>query len=204
MTFKLTWLSLVVFALCLTAYIFFHDKTVYHIDKVGSGQKFPWFVFLESMLLGAMFRKGDHYLRARCFRPVRDTFFVLLFAGGYVAVRSLLKMGRIPEEYQILSPICLFLLTAALFWSASSLDHALEGWRGSNRWAGRVVETISNLTLEIYLVQYAVIALVLRGPKIPFPLNWLVCVAAILLEAALVHWVSFRAAAPLIRELKRQ
>ena len=167
MTFKLTWLSLVVFALCLTAYIFFHDKTVYHIDKVGSGQKFPWFVFLESMLLGAMFRKYDHYLRARCFRPVRDTFFMFLFAAGYIAVRSLLKTGRIPGVYRILSPIFLYLLTAALFWSASSLDRALEGWWGSNRWAGRVVEMISNLTLEIYLVQYAVIAFVLWEPKVP-------------------------------------
>lgn len=201
---KLAWLSLVVFALYLTAYIFFYDKTAYHIDQVGSGQLFPWFIFGESMLLGAMFRKYDHYFRARCFRLARDSFLVLLFTVGYVAVRALLKTGKIPGEYQILSPIFLYLLTAALFWSASSLDRALEWWRGSNRWTGRAVESISTLTLEIYLVQYAVIAFVLKGPKVPFPLNWAVCAAAILLEAALVHWVTSRATAPLIRVLKRQ
>ena len=204
---KLAWLSLVVFALYLTMYISFYDKTVYHIehvDEAGTGQKFPWFIFGESMLLGAMFRKYDHYFRVRRFHLARDSFLMLFFAVGYAAVRFLLKMGKIPGEYQILSPIFLYLLTAALFWSASSLDRALERWRGSNRSAGRVVETISNLTLEIYLVQFAVIAFVLKWSKVSFPLNWLVCVATILLEAALVHWVASRVTAPLIRVLKRQ
>ena len=42
------------------------------------------------------------------------------------------------------------------------------------------------------------------GTEGTIPLNWLVCVIAIQLEAVLVHWAASRAAAPLIRALKRQ
>lgn len=201
---KLAWLSFVVFTIYLTAYAFFFDKTAYHIENVGDGQMFPWFIYTGSMLLGAIFRKYDHYFRARRFCLVRDTFFTLLAAMGYVVVRSLLKTGKIPGEYQILSIIFLYLLTAAGFWSVSALDHALQRWRESNRWTGWVVEMISIRTLEVYLVQYMVIDFVLNRLKVSFPLNWLVCVSAILLAAVLVHWAATRAAAPLIRQLKRE
>ena len=200
---KLGWILLAVFTLHLMVYIFFYDKTTYRIEQVGTGQKFPWFIFFESMLLGAIFRKYDSIFRSRRFRPVWDVLMLFLFAIGYAGVRTLLKTGRIPGEYQIVSPIFLNLLTGALFWSASSLDRAMEIWKGSNRWIGRTIEIISSLTLEIYLVQNVVIVFIPSMLKVSFPLNWLACVAVILLGAFLVRNFCIRVTAPLIRILKR-
>ena len=54
------------------------------------------------------------------------------------------------------------------------------------RWIKRVLNFISEITLEIYLVQIGIIPFFAK--LLPFPLNWLVLTSVIVAGAAVLHF----------------
>lgn len=52
----------------------------------------------------------------------------------------------------------------------------------------RIVEFISKLTLEIYVVQYVLID-VIRNRQLVFPINWICITASIIVSAFILHTV---------------
>lgn len=164
----------------LFVYVFFYDKSYYHIDTVR--EPMIRFLFFESMLLGAYFRHRDKDLRNKRALPwaiLSAGLFVLYFASKLIISRRASL-----AEVQIINQIIIFALLYAIFRTFSALDSRLEKLPSAIK---RVITYISTITLEIYLVQYVIIDL-LRTVA-PFPVNWLALTASILAAASVLHFV---------------
>ena len=195
----LIWVMAGVGAVYLAVYLIFYDKSTYHIDNVR--EPMIWFLFFESMLLGALFRQKDSSFRNK-FNPVWPIAAVLSFAA-YFASKILFTRKVSLAPLQILNQIAILTLLFFLFRTASSIDSWLENRGGVFR---SIVKFIASITLEIYVVQSVLIEAI-RGLKLPFPLNWLAVTAAIIAAAFLLHLVCellYRGVDVLLSKIRRK
>lgn len=171
----------VVAVLQLIAYLFFYDRSYYHIDTVR--EPMIRFLFLEAMLIGAQFRCKDAvYRNKKIWLPLALSIvvFVLYFASKMFFVKT--------EEYaylQILNQYILLILLVLIFRTMAGLDSLLCKLPKSVKC---VIEFISSITLEIYLVQIILICIV-KSYVTVFPLNWFALTGSILLCAWILHLV---------------
>lgn len=165
----------------LFIYICLYDKTYYHIDTVR--ESMIRFLFMESMLLGAWFRINDHKIRNKS----KKILFIALPIAFLVYMGSKLLFSKITylSLFQILNQVFIFLLLYLIMRVFCGLDEKLgnlsEGVKG-------IVTYISELTLEIYLVQYVIIDLL--ATQFIFPINWVVLTTFIIVAAQILHWIS--------------
>ena len=163
----------------ITVYLFFYDKSHYHIDTVR--EPMIGFLFMESMLLGAWFRINDGKLRNRgnhWFWIITAVLFILYF----VSKLAISRYDRL-SSWQFLNQIMIFALLFFVFRSFCGIDQKLEKLP---KWQKGVIEFISMLTLEIYVVQIGMIDL-LRGRGLSFPINWLALTSCIAAASFILH-----------------
>lgn len=172
-----------VFVLYLLSYLFFFDASYYHIDTVR--EPMIRFLFMESMFLGAYFRQRDEYFRNR-FRCWLIPLLLLGLAAYFVSKKQFASVQSI-SEFQIMNQLILMAALYLVFRLFAALDNALERMPAFLK---TVISFISGLTLEIYIVQNPLIALI--RPYLPFPVNWIAVTAAIIAAAVSVHWICQR------------
>ena len=165
----------------LLVYVFAYDHSYYHIDKVR--EPMIRFLFMESMLLGAWFRQNDQKLRDK-FNWLYPIAALLSFLA-YFASKLLFVHKANLASFQFLNQIAIFLVLFFLFRTFCGLDVLLEKIPTRVK---KMIQLLSDITLEIYLVQYVIIDAV-RNLNLMFPLNWLVLTASILLSAFILHKV---------------
>jgi len=165
----------------LFVYISFYDKSYYHIDKVR--EPMIRFLFMESMLIGAWFRRNDDILRNsfKLWYPFVSVFLLVTYFISKVACSRI--VGLYP--FQIINQGVIIILLFSLFLLASSLDDKFEKLPVGIR---KAVEFLASTTLEIYLVQYVLIDLF--AEVYCFPLNWFIISASILLSAYLLKKIT--------------
>lgn len=173
--------ALAVLVVYVIVYVAFYDKTRYHIDTVR--EPMIRFLFFESMLLGAWFKKNDAKYRNqfRAWLPIATVFVFV----AYFASKLLFSKRAAYCNYQILNQLIIFVLLYLMFRLFASLDRKLDQMP---RWLKKIVTFIADITLEIYLVQYVLID-VIRNLKLPFPINWMAITASIILSAFILHTV---------------
>lgn len=178
----------------LLVYIFGYDHSYYHIDKVR--EPMIRFLFMESMLLGTWFRQNDQKLRNKFswFYPIAALLsFLVYFASKLVFVH---KANL--ASFQFLNQIAIFLVLFFLFRTFCGLDRMLEK---VPTYVKKMIQLLSDITLEIYLVQYVIIDCV-RNLNLMFPLNWLVLTISILLSAFVLHKIWGLISSPLDKKLR--
>lgn len=166
----LTTLMGVIAVTWLIVYFTVYDKSYYHIDTVR--EPMIRFLFMESMLLGAWFRQNDSKVRNK-FKTWYPTATLGMFLV-YVASKHLFSSRQSMAPFQILNQAAIF----------AGLDAKLEK---ISEWLKKVIQFVASITLEIYVVQYVIIALV--RPIGHFPLNWIVVTTAIVILAYMLHKV---------------
>ncbi len=176
---RISVVALVVFVAYVLIYLFIYDKTHYHIDTVR--EPMIRFLFFESMLLGAWFKRNDRKYRNQ-FKSWIPITTVIVFIT-YFASKLLFSKRVAFSNYQILNQLIIFALLYLMFRLFASLDGKLEQ---IPVWIKRIVTFIADITLEIYLVQYVLID-VIRNLKLPFPINWVTITASIILSAFVLH-----------------
>lgn len=177
----LTMVMLLVALVGLGVYIFWYDKTSYHIDTVR--EPYIRFIFFESMLLGAWFRKND--FRFRNVFQWRVCGGVIIALLVYFVNKVLFSDGYLDPAFQIVNQVAIFVLLYYIFRLFSALDCNLTHFP---EWVKKGIEFVSGLTLEIYVVQYVLIE-VIRNLGLPFPLNWIVLTVAIIVCAFALKFV---------------
>lgn len=184
---KCGWIKkhLVTIMLCIgtlwfLVYLTIYDCSYYHIDNVR--EPMIRFLFFESMLMGAYFRTIDKRVRER-FR-IRDVFLTILLMITYIGSKLCFMRIEQMARFQFLNQLIIFILLMAVFRLFAGMDKILEDMP---TWIKRIITFISNITLEIYVVQYVIIDL-LRG-KFFFPINWGVLTGTILISAWALHIV---------------
>ena len=88
------------------------------------------------------------------------------------------------SEYQLLNQIILFGVLFLFFRVFMTLERRFSKML---RWLHGIAKFLADHTLEIYLVQYVIIAKLNYGP---FPVNWFIVSAAIIISATIVRYVS--------------
>lgn len=164
----------------LIVYVSIYDKSYYHIDTVR--EPMIRFLFMESMLLGAWFRQNDSK-----FRNKFKTWYPIAVIGMfliYFASKLLFSHRQSLAKLQIVNQLAIFTLLVLMFMTFAGLDSKLEKMP---RWIKIIINFLSSITLEIYLVQYVLIDLI--RPIGHFPVNWIVLTASIIGVAFLLHIV---------------
>lgn len=164
----------------LIIYIFLYDKSYYHIDTVRE-----WmirFLFFEAMLIGAYFRQNkEAYIdKNKTSNWIITGVLLCLYFGSKLIFTKIEALSY----FQICNQ---YILIATLFYilkSFAGIDSKLERLPKKLK---KIINFISEITLEIYLVQYVIIP---RFANIVFPLNWLIITTCIILSAFLLHKVS--------------
>lgn len=170
-------ISMAIALVWFIGYIFFYDRSYYHIDTVR--EPMIRFLFLFAMFLGAYFRiEKDRFLNKKCI----GVWIALPFLSAiyFASKMAFVKIEAI-SQFQILNQVVLLLLLAALFRCFASVDARLENLPKPIK---TVITFISTITLEIYLVQ---ISLIQKLNFLPFPANWALITAAIILFAFLLN-----------------
>ena len=173
------WVMGAVFAAFVIVYFVFYDRSYYHIDAVQ--EPMIRFLFFESMLLGAFFRQNDKRYR-NDFKWWVPVAFVIS-CGVYFASKILFSRRSALSGLQILNQLVIFSLLYFAFRLFASLDSALERMPS---YAKKIVTYVSEITLEIYVVQFVIIEAI--RPHLTFPLNWFAITASILAAATLLHY----------------
>lgn len=164
--------------LWICIYAFIYDKSYYHIDNVY--EPIVRILFFEAMLLGAWFRKNDN--------KIRNKIRLIDFAGTVVFICIYFGSKLMLVRYESLSGLQ-FINQIAIFTALYFIIRAVLGIDGKLKkmpdWLKWVITLISEITLEIYVVQYVLIDM-LRGVSV-FPVNWLILTISILFSAYILH-----------------
>lgn len=170
---------LAVFVLYMAVYVFAYDKTVYEIDNVH--KPMIRFLFMESMLLGAYFRQNDSvYRKSKTALPavMSGALFCLYFACKFMLSRYA-ALSRL----QFVCQIILFVLLYFVLRLFASLDAKLTRLP---QFMKTVITFLSEITLEIYLVQIVIIDRLAKAAA--FPINWILLTTTILSAATVLHY----------------
>ncbi|MEE1013331.1 MAG: acyltransferase family protein [Clostridia bacterium] len=175
-------LPLVMFAVLVVyglLYLFVYDKSYYHIDMVR--EPMIRFLFFEAMLLGAYFRK--HYGRYCDMAKAKHWVLLLLLFCLYFT--SKMVFVRVPalSFLQIVNQLLLLALLYSVMRCFIGINGALERLPGKVK---KVFKYLAEITLEIYVVQYAIIPRLAGAGS--FPINWIVVTVTILAAAAVLHF----------------
>ena len=168
----------VLFVIYVAVYVLFYDKSYYHIDTVR--EPFIRFLFMESMLLGAWLKLNDEKFRNKGKSALFAAATVICFVLYFV---SKMYFSRTAGSLQIFNQFIIFALLFFVMRWFDSIDNRLCK---APKWLYAVVSFIAKMTLEIYLVQYVLIAVV-KNFELPFPLNWIVLTAFIIAGAFILH-----------------
>ncbi len=168
------------FVMWTLVYVIFYDKSVYRVDNVS--EPFILFLYLESMLLGAFFRK--HKVRFETFGFVK-LFAALVCFGVYLVSKIVVSKMPALLNFQILNQFVILItlfFTFALFISLEPLLKKMPSWLGA------CVKFISNITLQIYIVQFVIIE---HFEELAFPLNLAVVSVLILAAASILYGLEY-------------
>ena len=130
-------------------YVLFYDKSIYRVDNVS--EPFILFLYIESMLLGAFFKKNQTRFGEFKISKVLITIICLI---PYFCSKILFSKIEALLNFQIVNQFIIFI---ALFFTFD-LFMSLEGF--FKKIPARInccVKYISNITLQIYIVQYVII-----------------------------------------------
>ncbi len=168
---------LVIAVVWMFIYIVFYDKSAYTVDDVS--KPFILFLYIESMLMGAYFKK--HKNRFGKFSFVKmfiTTICILIYFISKIAVSRI----EFLLNFQIINQLVMVITLFSIFDLFMGMEKYLNKIPES---ISKAVGFISNITLQIYFVQFIVIA---RFEKLVFPLNLIVVISGILLLASVLYY----------------
>lgn len=172
------------FALFAVIYIFFFDKSYFHIDDVQ--EKTVRFMFFASMLLGASLRERYEKISEKISPFNVASLFVL--GGCYFAFKMFLDKNILLVNYfQLASPvICvLFIYCVVLLFIKFEKKGVFSKMPDFLKSFSRLV---AGMTLEIYLCQNLIIDSLSK--RFSFPINFIVVTSLIAVFAYAINMMS--------------
>lgn len=175
---RLLWIMIGIAIAWIVVYFTVYDRSYYHNSVREPMNRF---LFMESMLLGAWFRKNDQRLRNRF--HILYPVLALIAASGYFAGKQVFSRRADLAPLQFIDQITLFVLLFFLFRSFCGIDRKLEKMP---KFVKSIIAFLSEMTLEIYVVQSVIIEKV-KSFGFGFPFNWIVLTTLILLSSYILH-----------------
>lgn len=175
--------SAIIFAIQLIVYLFVYDKTYYHIDTVR--EPMIWFLYIQAMIIGINFRvNGEKYRNKftdsgkKCI-IVNSLITIILFIT-YFSTKLIFAKGHYPQ-FQIINQFILLVLLFYIFKMFAMLSDVIDK---TPKKIKTIINYISTITLEIYVVQKPIIAWL---EHLRFPINLLVVLATVFATATILN-----------------
>ena len=165
-----------IFVFWVVVYVILYDKSVYGVDNVS--EPFILFLYIESMLTGALFKK--HKSGFGKFKLSKVFVTVLCFVIYAVSKIAFSKVSLL-LPLQIFNQ---FVILVTLFFAFDLFMSMETFFQRVPRKLDSVIKHISDITLQIYVVQFVLIR---YCSELIFPLNLVSVVLAIVLAATLLH-----------------
>lgn len=177
--FNTLWLVLAVFVAYICVYVFIFDKSYYHIDDVN--EKWCRFMFAESMLLGSYAREKYENFSNKI-GPINIIIFVVLSICYFLGKKLLVSVDA-ASKFQFILPIIvvIYIFNIAIMFIKLEKKGILKK---VNKVINGFVKFMADISFEIYLVQFIVIA---HFEKLSFPLSFIVTTAVIIAYAYVTH-----------------
>ncbi|MEL7568505.1 MAG: acyltransferase family protein [Clostridiaceae bacterium] len=168
-----------IFIIQLVIYLFFYDKTYYHIDTVR--EPMIRFLFFQSMLMGLYFRiNHTKYVNNK---NISDWIFLTIVLVVYFGAKIVFVRIEEISQFQIINQVTLFISLYFMFKCFAGIDEQLVK-------LPRILKTpvafLAKITLQIYAVQYVIIP---KFAHVVFPLNWLLITTSIVIVAYILFLV---------------
>lgn len=160
---------------------FFSFKDVFFVEKEII---FRLLYCFSAMMLGSIiYEKKNH----ENIKSMRCLWLLLGVAscGGFLIMKLLMNRVLLFIKLQFMTQI--FSVTFACFMMLAGLGYEQKIQELMKTWIGRILAMISRCSLEIYLVQFAIIG-VFKG--VVFPLNFVLIVGVIIISAEVIHRLS--------------
>ena len=169
-----------IFLLWLLIYVAFYDKSYYHIDVVD--EYMVRFLYMEAMLMGALFRKNDDIIRDKVkFRYL--IFFIISFFLYFIS-KSIFVAFDVVSCLQFINPILISFPLYFLFRFSMGIDYLLYKLP---KFIRKIMDMLASMTLEIYIVQFVIINFIQKSNVNIFPINWLLLSLLIFISAFILH-----------------
>lgn len=160
-------------------YVFLYDKSYYHIDSVY--EPMIRFLFFEAMLIGAKFNESKYlYLNKKESKGILKIIVIFII---YFASKLIFSKYQNISMYQIANQYIILILMFYIFRYFISIEDKIKKLP---KYISKVIKLLSDITLEIYLVQSVIIA---QFESYVFPINFIVITSVILVSAYLVYIV---------------
>ena len=176
-----------IFACYMLAYLFIVDKSEYWMNAVT--HPITLFLYFTAMVSGVTLKRLGFLKKAN-----NKWFWVLLcvlVAVVYAILLTYVRNHTWTYDYQIVVNIVLLfaavLIFKAIFQFEDGFKKILYPNGNTNSWQSKCVWRLSELTLDIYVVQRVIID---HLQDIVFPLNMLLIIPAIIAAALVVNYIS--------------
>ena len=163
-----------------------HDKTIWIVEDAYLGiVPFRSIYSIFAYVFGYYIKRNWEWVVRRLKQKVVACAAIVMFIGFY-GFKFLLNRGNIPMWLQIIShPLTIMsALSIFLTFALGNLNPRLEKKR-----VGTWINTLSELSLESYLVQFLVIEWI-ADFEILFPVNMIICILLVMIFAWFLHNVS--------------
>lgn len=170
----------VVLTLQLVVYIAYVDKTTYNVDTVRNS--FIRFLFAAAILIGVYFKVNLDKYRNK--NHILNWILLVVGAGVYFVSKILFSRYTALAPFQIINQYVLLFVLWMVFCCFAGIDGKLEALPA---WIKKIIGILSDITLEIYVVQIGIIPFFAK--LLPFPLNWIVLTSVIVGGALALHFV---------------
>lgn len=171
----------------LVAYIVFFDKSFYNVDYVENNQfEFIRFLYLISMLIGVWFKENRHRIVVSRSMIYIGTVLsaVLYFVTKIFFSRSKRFLDcQIFNQYSILLLLVFILL---LFLHDNRIGNLCERLPKKIQ---NILKYISELTLEVYLVQFLILKWV-GSMQVSSPIKFICAIVFIFVGACVLHFLT--------------
>ncbi|MBQ9664478.1 MAG: acyltransferase family protein [Oscillospiraceae bacterium] len=162
------------------------DKSVWIVEDVYFGfVPYRSIYSIFAFVLGYYLKMNKERLVGKIKESHTVVIAVVLFLGFY-GFKFLLNKNIIPMSMQIFSHPLTIISALFIFLAFAQLDlnSFLEG-KKVEHW----INILAGLSLESYLVQFLIIGGI-AYLNILFPMNFIICILAVLIAAWILHWVS--------------
>lgn len=148
-----------------------------------------------AFVLGYYLKKNWESIRSK-FHHEKVAILAVVFFVLFYGFKYMLNKGIVPMQMQILSQPLTILSALFIFiaFAMLNLNQKLDGKR-----VERVINTVSGLSLESYLVQFMIIAAV-STLNITFPINLIVSIAFTMIGAGFLHVVDKKVVKMMVKE----
>lgn len=149
-----------------------------------------------SMMIGSILWDYKNSDRVKSKR-LMSLFLGIASCGGFLFMKLFLNRVHVLMRFQFMTQVFGVAFAVFMMIAGSGLGYEQKIRELMKTWIGRVFGIISTCSLEIYLVQFAIIGYL---KKIVFPINLFLILVTIVAFAYLIHKVSNRICSKIIRK----